>query len=246
MAEAIVLNNIDHHDLRFVRRYGAVNGDNINQVRVFPTEFLHLFRNYPIFFRRSDDAGYQSVAILGFDKDENLFLTGEEPDIGWTPRYIPALQSRGPFSIGIDKENRRPDGEAESLVLVDPENPLISRSEGEPLFLKHGGNTALLNNVTQVLRTLQQGVELETAMFRAFEDAGLLASLDIDIRLDDVTSYKIPDLFTIRREALHNLSGPALAALNSQGWLELAFCVLSSQANFDHMIETKNKDRIIF
>ncbi len=49
----VLLNNIDHHDLRVITRHGAEFGDGINQVMVFPTEFDSVAREYPIVFRKN-------------------------------------------------------------------------------------------------------------------------------------------------------------------------------------------------
>ncbi len=239
MAQAIVLNNIDHHDLRLRTGRDAAS-DSLNQVLVFPTEFLELQREYAVFFRRDDDGRFQSVALLGLDKDENLFLSKDDGRIAWTARYIPALQERGPFSIGIDKGAPSPD---DAVILVDLEHPLISRSEGEALFRSHGGNSPRLERVTRILQTIHQGVDVSNAMFDAFLAANLIAPLEVDLRLDDVTSYKLPDLFTISREALHDLDAATLQSLHRQGVLALAHYVLASHGNLAHLIELKNRRR---
>ncbi len=243
MAQAAVLNNIDHSDLRIARRRGPVNGDNINQVRVFATEYRQLSRDYPIFFRRDDHGLFQSVGLLGLDKDENLFLEDTAGETEWTPRYIPALQERGPFSIGL---NRDAQGRDDVMMLVDTDHPWVSREAGEPLFLGQGGNAPALERAAQTLRTVHEGVEIEPAMFQAFDAAGLIGHLELDLRLDETTTYKLPDLYTIRRDGLQNLDGATLERLNRQGFLELAFHVLASHDNLNRLIVLKNQRRIIF
>ncbi len=239
MAQAIVLNNIDHHDLR-LRTDRDATGDSLNQVLVFPTEFLELQREYAIFFRRDDDGRFQSVALLGLDKDENLFLGEEGGRTVWTARYVPALLERGPFSIGLDKGTSGPD---DAVILVDPEHPLISRTEGEALFRPHGGNSPRLERITRVLQTIHQGIEVSNVMFEAFVAANLIAQLEVDLRLDDVTSYKLPDLFTISADALRALDATTLQSLNRQGFLALAHYVLASHGNLARLIEMKNRRR---
>src|SRR5688572_1104324 len=95
MTNKVLLNNVDHADLRVISRPGPEFGDSVNQVLVFPTEFEDLQREYPIFFRKDANDHYQAVALLGLDRDENLFLGAE----GWNARYVPAALQRGPFSI---------------------------------------------------------------------------------------------------------------------------------------------------
>jgi hypothetical protein len=79
MTNRVLLNNVDHGDLRVVTGHGPAFGDNINQVLIFPTEFEAVQREYPIFFRKDADGAFQSVALLGLDRDENLFLDDGKP-----------------------------------------------------------------------------------------------------------------------------------------------------------------------
>ncbi|WP_443751004.1 SapC family protein [Asticcacaulis solisilvae] len=238
MNKIVVLNNVDHHDVRLKRLRGAGNGETVNQVRVFPPEFRDLQREYPIFFRR-DDNGYHAVAILGLDPHENLYLEGEGETARWEARYVPAILERGPFSIGLG------DGGQSHMIMVDLDHPWVGRKDGEPLFLDHGGNAPGLDQAAATLRTLHAGVEVEQAMFAAFEQAGLIAYLDLDIRLDESTEYKLPELYTIRTDTLRTLDGTTLASLNASGFLDLAIHVVSSHDNLNRLIEMKNRRRVV-
>src|SRR5262245_31107251 len=100
MTNHVLLNNVDHHDLRVIVRHGPEFGDSVNQLLVFPTEFESLQREYPIFFRRDQDGSYQPVVLLGLDREENLFLDAGE----WRASYVPALAQRGPFSIALQEK----------------------------------------------------------------------------------------------------------------------------------------------
>ena len=239
MANLALLNNVDHHDLRLSRKRGAANGETVNQVRVFPTEFRALQREYPLFFRRADDGAFYTVAILGLDRDENLFLEERDGSVEWTTRPLPAILDRGPFSIGTGNT----DDSQNHVIMVDLDHPWIGRDEGELLFRSHGGNAADLDRAAGTLRLLHQGVAIETAMFQAFHAADLLAYLDVTLRLDESTEYKLPELYTIRPDALRNLEGDALRALNASGFLELATYVMASHDNLNRLTEIKNQRR---
>ncbi len=75
MTNKVLLNNVDHQDLKVVVRHSAAYGDGINQALVFPTEYEALQREYPILFRRDEDGEFHSVVLLGLDRDEHLFLS---------------------------------------------------------------------------------------------------------------------------------------------------------------------------
>ena len=88
MTRAVPLDNIAHKDLKVLMGYRAEFGDSINNVPIFPTEFIYAHREYPILFRRDAAGNLQAVALLGLDKDENLFLDGD----AWKGRYVPIPQ----------------------------------------------------------------------------------------------------------------------------------------------------------
>ncbi|UDF04120.1 SapC family protein [Asticcacaulis sp. AND118] len=231
MSNAVLLDNVKHHDLRVIGGHGQSFGDSVNEIPVFATEFAELQRDYPLYFREAEGGGFQAFALLGLDKDENLFLA----DGQWQARHVPAMSQRGPFLIGM-----RDDG---PMLMVDLDHPRLSRSEGEPVFLPHGGNAPALERHMRALRTIHQGVEINAAMFAALQAEGLIAPVEIAIRLDDTTEYKMPGLFSISQEALSSLSGEALERLNRAGFLSLAFQVVASMGNMARIIELKNRKR---
>jgi hypothetical protein len=243
MTNTVLLDNVAHADLRVRTGYSAEFGDNVNLALVLPTEFVFVQREYPILFRRGSNGEFQAVALLGLDKGENLFL--DEP--AWNARYVPAIQQRGPFLIGLHREdsgapNREPPNR-EPMVHVDLDHPRISRTEGEPVFLRHGGNSPYLERATRMLQLLYHGVELARPMFAAFEAAGLIESMEAEVNLDSRVKYKLPDFFTINPDRLAALDGAALERLNRPGYLQLAIFVAHSLGNVQWLIELKNRRR---
>lgn len=237
MGQHVVLNNLDHHDLRLITGHGAAFGDSVNQTLIYPSEYQEIQRHYPIFFRQRDDGGLNSVALLGFDRDENLFLDGDR----WTANYVPAMHRVSPFLVGQPRAAPGEDlpTDASAMILVDPDHPRISRKAGEPLFLAHGGNSPTLIQVTQVLEQVYSGAQASDRMFAAFFETGLLAPVEIEVKIDDRQSYVLNDMLTISQSALHNLEEVPLRALNQAGFLALAFHVLSSLGNLSQMITLK-------
>lgn len=230
MTKAVLLNNVDHGDLRVLTGHGPAFGDNINQVLIFPTEFEEIQREYPIFFRRDANGAFQSVALLGLDRDENLFLD----DRGWQARYVPALQQRGPFSIGAPADGGEP------MIHVDLEHPRVSRTDGEAVFLPAGGNSPYLQRVSRCLGVVFDGLQVNGPMFETFEALGLIQAVEVEVELDDRTRYDLPELFTIDQAQLASLGGSNLERLHQSGLLRAATFVASSLANVDRLISLKN------
>lgn len=242
MTNRVLLNNVDHGDLRVVTGHGVAFGDNINQVLVFPTEFEAVQREYPIFFRKDAEGAFQAVALLGLDRDENLFLDdasdGGGQGGGWSARYVPAIQQRGPFSIAL----RERDGEP--MIHVDLDHPRVRAGEGEPVFLPAGGNSPYLQHVARLLGLIYDGLEIGKAMFAAFEALDLIEPVDVEIKLDEHVQYDLPDLCTISQARFADLDGAALQVLHQAGFLAAAQWALSSLGNVGTLVDLKNRKRI--
>ncbi|MDR7230292.1 hypothetical protein J2X45_001373 [Caulobacter sp. BE264] len=232
----VLLNNVDHADLRVIAGHGVAYGDGVNQTLLLPTEFEAAQREYPILIRKDAADAYQAVALLGLDRDENLFLD----EAGWNARYIPAVQRRGPFSIALQRDERG--GEPRPMIHVDLDHPRIS-AQGEPLFLSAGGNSPYLQSVSQTLGQIHDGLEIAGPMFAAFEQYGLIEPIDIEIKLDDNTSYAVPDVYSIAPDRLSALSGEALERLHQSGLLRAAQWIVSSMGNIEDLIARKNRRR---
>ena len=227
----VLLNNVDHHDLRVITRRSADFGDAVSQVMVFPTEFEAVQREYPIVFRRDAEGALRPVALLGLTRGENLFLDDEG---GWRASYVPALLSRGPFSIAAPDA---PDGEP--MIRVDLDDPRVSRSEGTPVFLPHGGNSPYLLRVTEVLRAIYVGHHLLEPMVEAFGRAGLLRAVNLEARVGETEVYALSDVQIIDRERLAALDGVELAALHKDGFLQAAFFAAASVGNMQRLADLK-------
>jgi hypothetical protein len=238
MTRTAILDNVVHKDLRVRTGHSSEFGDNVNQALVFPTEFVRVQREYPILFRKDSNGDLQAVALLGLDNNENLFLD----ESGWNARYVPAAQQRGPFLIGLKKPVS---GEAaqEPMVQVDLDHPRISRTEGEQLFLPHGGHSPYLEHASRILQIIYGGTAHIRPMFAAFEESGITESIEVDVELDTLTKYKLPGFFTISAERLAELGGAELERLNKAGYLQLAMMVLASLGNVSWLIELKNRKR---
>ena len=238
MTRTVALNNVDHQDLRVALRHGAAFGDAANRLPLFPTEFEEAQREFPILFDRTPEGGLQAVALLGFDRDENLFLDGDR----WTSRHVPLVQQRGPFSIGVPADEN---AAADPVIHIDLDDPRVGAGEGESLFLPHGGNAPYLDMVGRVLRTIYAGIEQSRTMYALFDELGLVQPVNIEITLSDAERVALPDHMAITRDRLAQLDVSALDRLNAAGFLYPAHMAAASLSNVARLIRLKNTRRAL-
>jgi hypothetical protein len=238
MARYELLNNVTHKNLRVATGFGHEFGDDVGMVPAFPSEYAELQREYPIFFRKDRDSGeWQSVALLGFEQRENLFLQ----DGRWNAGYLPGAVAKGPFLIGFQEQ--RIDGELrkEPVLHVDVEHPRVGSSEGEAVFLAQGGQSPYLQHIAGVLRGIRDGTEFGTAMFAAFDSLGLIHPVNLDVQLDEKHRINVSGLHGIDRERLAALDAASLQRLNQAGYLEGAYLVLASLHNVRRLMAEKQR-----
>lgn len=240
MSRHALLNNVTHKDLRIITRYGAEFGDGVGTALTFPTEYADAQREYPIFFRKDAATGeYQSVVLLGFEPNENLFLN----DGRWEAAYVPGIIARGPFLIGFQEQHVDGELRSEPVIHVDLDHPRVSWTEGVPVFLPQGGHSPYLERVATLLRGIRAGVEASKTMFAAFTALDLIEPIKLEIKLDEEQGYNVLGLHTISRQRLLALDGAALEKLNRSGLLEGAFLVLASLGNVKKLMAMKHSRR---
>jgi hypothetical protein len=238
MARYELLNNVAHKDLRIAARFGRAFGDDVGMVPAYPTEYAELQREYPIFFQKDSETGeYRSVALLGFARDENLYLQGER----WNAGYLPGHVARGPFLIGFQEQDVDGERRREAVIHVDLDHPRVSFDEGEPVFLPQGGNSPYLDQVATVLRDIRDGVEGGKAMYETFDAMGLIQPITLDIKFDDTHGANVTGLLGIDRERLAALDAESLHVLHRSGYLEGAYLVLASMHNLRRLMAEKQR-----
>ena len=226
MPHTVLLNNVDHQALRVVTRRGAAWGDEVMSAVTFPAEFRSLQAHYPIVFRKSaDGSSFEPVALLGLQEGQNLFLGPQ----GWDAPCLPLAIERLPFYIGMDGD--------ELVVHIDLDSPRISTTEGEAVFLPHGGSTEYLERMNSVLLAIHQGLQDTPAFIAALLQHGLLEPFVFEIEREAGEPIRLSHFYTVHEERLQALDGAALQQLSQAGHLQAAYMALASLSQFRALIE---------
>ena len=237
MSRHVLLNNVEHKNLRVNTSYGKEFGTAVGSVPTFPTEFAEILREYPIFFRKDPNTGeYSCVALLGFAREENLFLEGDR----WDASYVPAIIARGPFLIGFQERQDGGELRREPVIHVDMDDKRISETSGERVFLENGGNSRYLDRIARILSGLNDGIAASKAMFAVFTAMDLIEPVKIDIKFNS-GQYEVVGLHTVSAQKMRNLTGEQLLELNRSGFLQGAYLVLSSLNNLQRLIDRKQR-----
>ena len=238
MTNAVLLNNVEHRDLKVRSDNAEALGGDSWFALTFPLEFRALQGQYPIFFQRdSKTEAFFPLALMGFQPGENLFMREGK----WGSSYIPLTIRRGPFLIGRQSYSEDGVQKTRRVIHIDLDSPLVSSDRGEPLFLEYGGSTPFLDSVADMLDAIHHGIEQNEKFIRMLQVYGLLESFTLDITLDNGASNQLKGFYTIDEERLKSLGANELAELHDAGFLEAIYMLLASQSQVRRLIDEKNR-----
>ena len=187
------------------------------------------------FFHKNSDSGkYLPYAMFGLQENENLFLEGDS----WNAGYLPFLVERGPFSVGLQQKSNDERG---LVISIDLDHPRVSRTQGEVLFLPHGGNTEYVQRISYILQAINEGVVESEAFVEDLLKYDLLKSFTLEVELTIGSKHRLEGFYTINEENLVNLDGDALADLSGKFFLPAAYMVVASLSNIRKLIAKKNQ-----
>lgn len=238
MPKFVILNPELHKNTSVRPGHSKQYGDSVSSTMTFPTEFGDIQSVYPILFRKNPEtAEFHSFAMLGFQQNENLFLTED----GWSDQYVPAAIAKGPFVIGFQNQKSLGKSEKEPVMNIDIEDARVSETEGERLFDDNEKLTPYAENIMTILSGIHRGIEYSKQMFDMFLEFDLIEPVTIDVQFNNGEKVQLQGCYTIHEEKLRSLNGDDLHKLNQSGFLQAAYLVIASLGNIKKLIAMKNK-----
>jgi hypothetical protein len=237
----VLLNNVEHQNLKVITERSARYGDNVDYAPTFPLEFRQIQSCYPIFLRKDAATGqFFPVALFGFQKGENLYLS----ETGWDASYIPLMIRRHPFVVGLQAIDGEEDSQ-QSVVSIDMNSPRVSETEGETLFLEHGGISDYLVSITEMLESIRLANEMNIDFIATLLKLDLIESVTMRIELNDGSKHELLGYYTINEEKLHAIDSESLANLHREHYLESIYMILASMTCFRTLVEKKNDQPVV-
>ena len=185
MTNHVLLNNVDHKDLKVITTRSAEYGDNVQCATTFSWEFRSIQAHYPVFFtKNAGTEEFAAVAMFGFEDKENLFLN----DTGWDANYIPLSIRREPFLIGFQQSADASSGDKEPVIHVNMDSPRLSESDGEAVFLAHGGISPYLEQTNSILNTINEGYAVHELFVK---ELFVIELFIIELRPTDSTEFSM-------------------------------------------------------
>jgi hypothetical protein len=231
-----ILDNEQHLDIKVDTRATREFGDMVNRSIAVSSEFNDIHKDFPILLHKDSGSGeFTAHVILGFEKDENLFVENER----WISRHVPASLARGPFSLGYVRREDNGEEAADIKVMIDEDDPRIG-TEGQAVFLQLGGESPYLEHVKRVLQLVDAGLRMDKVFYPQLMEMDLLEEVKITITLNEEQQYSFAGYYTISQDRLAALNAEQLLKLSQSGTLGLVYFLVSSLGNLQKLIKLKS------
>ena len=204
-----------------------------NSIYIAAIEFLQVSKEYPIVFAKDGNEKIFPVALLGLQKNSNLFVDSKGK---WLADYIPAYVRRYPFILAIPDEK-----EPTFTVCIDESFPGFNTAkEGNPLFDENGEQQDLLKQAVDFLKDYQSHVQLTTLFCENLSKLDILEPMQANIENADGNKSSLGGFMGISREKLKALKPAQLTQLVKTDHMELIFAHLASLSNINNLIKRLN------
>ena len=204
-----------------------------NSLYIAAIEFFRASKEYPIVFAGSKDDAIFPAVILGFSKNQNLYIDKQGR---WLANYIPAYVRRYPFILASSE------GEEDNYaVCVDKSYPgFNNNNKGQQLFDIKGVESEILKQSIDFLREYQNHIQLTASFSARIKETGILEPMRANIKSNDGEEMALSGFFCVNRDKLRALPAEELQDLVKTDYLELIYAHLNSLDNIDNLLKRIN------
>jgi len=205
---------------------------NLNALPLSFTEFTVACRDYPIAFVGANTGSVIAMAVLGLERQQNLFATAEDD---WDASvYLPAYVRRHPFCmtrVTVDGKER-----PERVACV--EKSALSDS-GEPMFDAKGEPLPAWEARRKLLFEFEADLARSEEMSRELGRHQLLESFSLQAQPNQGPPLAMTGMYRVSEQKLAELAPDDLKALLQKGILARVYAHLISLANFGRLLDRR-------
>ncbi|MEG3765657.1 SapC family protein [Alteromonas sp. 14N.309.X.WAT.G.H12] len=225
----VPLNKENHKDIKVAVNNAFAFAKNTHLSAASIREYAQLASSMPIVFIQDPKSErYHTVAMLGMEQGQNLFLLTDK----WKGPHVPMNILRYPFDI-------RPEGEKLG-VYIDENSDLVGKDEGQPLFKEDGEPAEFLENRQKFLGDLANSEMMTQRFIQQVIDLKLLDPIQIRLTYKDGQQRNVTGMMSINEKRLIELPEEKVVELHKQGFLGALYAIMMSMGQLNRLVELSN------
>ena len=221
MSSPVLMQNDKHANLKATHSGDYTRYKERHLIPIVAQDFFNLASEFPLVFVKNGDSGdFIPVAVMSLREGQNLYCATDQ----WQALVVPLSFSNAPFSIA------RTDAEGDQFaVLIDEDSPMLSETEGEPLFKEGGEKTDYLEQRIDSIVHVSQQVQQTQAICKLLVEKNLLTTNQVQLQhRPDGRTYNIDGIYTVNETVLNELTDAEFLELRDKGLIAMICAHLSS------------------
>ncbi|QOL25828.1 SapC family protein [Thalassotalea sp. LPB0316] len=202
---------------------------------VMVSEFAVASTSYPLFFINNTATNQlEAIALMALDSHNVFFPQENALNIAYLPKSLSLL----PFQVVADPNNPN-----RVVPLIDTNSSLLSMQEQEQsakLFNDDGSPTNTITSKQEAMRELYQHEITTIEFINQLTRLNLLKELDLEVTFSGGEKTTIKGLFTIKEEALANLTAEDKTLFEQRGYMPAIYAMLASLSQMNRMLQLHN------
>ncbi|WP_448212352.1 SapC family protein [Colwellia sp. MEBiC06753] len=233
MANLVPLRKEQHQNLKISATRSLKHIAGLHIVPITASEFAKGAMSYPVFIVKDPETNrYRSVAMLGLETGENLFLDGDN----WTGLYAPQSVGMAPFALGLD-----PEKEKTLTACVDIDSEFVGEDKELALFDDNGNETDLMKNIQETLGRLYENEVMTEKFIQEMLEKELLEEVELVISFQNGEKKKIVGVHTIKEPKLKELSDETVLDYHKRGLFIPIHSMLASIGQINRLAQIRNE-----
>ena len=233
MANLVPVKKEQHQNLKISAQRNLAHLANQHITGAGANEFAQLATSFPLFFVKDDQSNrMRSIAMLGLQSGENLFLQGDK----WLAPFVPQNASMVPFGLGLD-----PEKEKTLTTCVDLDSEFVGEDKELALFDEEGNETDFLKSVQDSLGRLYDGEVLTGKFTQELQDNNLLQELELTLIHADGAQKKLVGIFGINEKAFLDLADEKVLDFQKRGLFIPIYAMLTSLGQVNRLVQLRNE-----
>ncbi|REL28713.1 hypothetical protein DXX93_20505 [Thalassotalea euphylliae] len=235
MANLVPIKKEQHQNLKIAAQRSLKHIAGLHIVPITAPEYSKGAMSFPVFIVKDPDTNrYRSVAMLGLETGENLFMKGDD----WTGLYAPQSVGMVPFALGLD-----PEKEKTLTACVDMDSEYVGEDKDLALYDDKGEETELMKNVQDTLGRLYESEVMTERFIKEMQDAELLEEVELVITFANGEKKKIVGIHTIKEPKLRELSDEQVLDFHKRGLFIPIHSMLASIGQLNRLAQLRNEQK---